>query len=49
MGGEEAVAVGSAFGKGGVGEGLVEGVEEGVAGGVERVFVLGGWVAEGGD
>lgn len=48
-GGEEAVAVKTAFGEGGVGEGCLEGGEEGVAGGVEGVFVLGGWVAEGGD
>ena len=47
--GEEAVAVGPAFGKGGVGEGLLEGGEERVAGGVEGVSVLGGWVAEGSD
>lgn len=48
-GGEEAVAVGAAFGEGGVLEGLLEGGQEGVAGGVEGVAVLGRWVADGGD
>lgn len=47
--GEEAVAVKTAFGEGWVGEGFLQGAEEGVAGGVEGVFVLGGWIAEGGD
>ena len=41
--------MGAAFGEGGIGEGLLEGAEEGVAGGVQGVFISGGWIAEGGD
>lgn len=47
--GEKTVGVSSAFDKRGVGEGFLQGGEEGVPSGVECVFVLGSWIAEGGD